>query len=95
MVSGTRLFGQRASSSRNAARMATWNLASSVASDAALSERMSTSTMPSYGIEFTDVPPRTTLALNVVRGASGTVKSDIFAMARPIACTGFGMPNAP
>ena len=85
IVSGTLLSGQRASSSRSAARIATWNFASSVASDAALSERMSTSTMPSYGIEFTEVPPLTTLALNVVRGSVGTVKSDIFAMARPMA----------
>ena len=95
IVSGTVLFGQRASSSRSASRIAIWNFASSAASDAALSERMSTSTMPSYGIEFTDVPPCTTLALNVVFGESGTVNSAIFAIARPIAWIGFGMPNAP
>ncbi len=47
IVSGTLLSGQRASSSRSASRMAAWNFTSSAASDAALSDRMSTSTMPS------------------------------------------------
>jgi hypothetical protein len=46
-------------------------------------------------IEFTVCPPLTTPTLNVVRGVAGTCSAPIFAIARPRACTGLGMPKAP
>ena len=56
---------------------------------------MSTSMLPSNGIEFTDVPPEITPTLNVVFGVDGTWMSAMPAIARPSAWIGFGMPNAP
>jgi hypothetical protein len=56
---------------------------------------MSNSIDASNGIEFTLVPPSITPTLNVVFGDVGTWKSAIAAIARPSACAGFGLPNAP
>ena len=52
-------------------------------------------TIASDGIAFTDVPPPTRPTLNVVLGVVGTSIASILAIARPIACIGFAMPNAP
>jgi hypothetical protein len=58
--------GQRAFSARSALSIAARAFPSSSTSADGSSERMSISKTPSIGIEFTDVPPFTTLTLNVV-----------------------------
>jgi len=61
------------------------NVASTLASSAHDSDRMSTSMLTSEGIEFTDVPPVTTPTLNVVFGDAGTWRSEKRAIAAAIA----------
>ena len=68
---------------------------SSSASAEGSSERMSISKAASAGMELTDVPPLRTLTLNVVFGLAATSRSAIAATARPSACAGLGIPNAP
>ena len=50
---------------------------------------------PLAEMEFTDVPPDTRPTLKVTLGCVGACRSAIFAIARPMAWIGFGMPNAP
>ena len=45
-------------------------------------------------MELTVEPPTTVPTVKVVFGVSGTLRSAIFAMARPNACVALGMPNA-
>jgi hypothetical protein len=70
-------------------------LASTAASEAASSDRMSTSIVASPEIELTDVPPWMMPTLKVVFGVAGTWMSEMPAIARPSAWIGLGMPNAP
>ena len=63
-------------------------------SSSSLSERISISMPADADIVFTDVPPSMTPTLNVVLGSSGALKSDIFAIALPIACIGLGSPKS-
>ena len=86
--------GHRAFSATSARRAARWTCASSLASDAADSERISTSMDVSNGIALTDVPPFTTLTLNVVLGDVGVRRSAMAAIARPNAWAGFGIPKS-
>ena len=87
--------GQRFFSPSSPACSAARSRSSSVASSVADSLRISTSILTEIGIEFTLVPPSTRPILNVVFGDFGTSISAIRAIARPIACAGFGIPNAP
>ena len=48
----------------------------------------------SYGMELIDVPPPTTPTLNVVLGSVGTLISENFWIALPIANAGLTSPNA-
>ncbi len=68
------------------------NWASTLASSSLLSERMSTSSQMASGIEFTDVPPPTTLVAYVVLGLAGVTILFISTTVVPMAAMGFTRP---
>ena len=61
---------------------------------ASLSERKSTFTDASAGIEFTEFPPSMTPKLNVLRGKSGRRMAEKLTMPRASAVIGFGRPKS-
>ena len=55
---------------------------------------MSTFILASAAMALTEVPPVTVPTVNVVLGSDGVCKSEIFAIARPIAWIALGNPNS-
>jgi hypothetical protein len=55
---------------------------------------MSTAIRASPAMALTEVPPETVPTVKVVFGSDGVCRSEIFAMARPMAWIALGNPNS-